>query len=429
MTAARLLVLAVAGSVVGVGAVAGAQAPLLQTCVPGGTTGTGAPIPGWALRQTSGNVTRTERSATLTGSFTMQLAQCHGSVPVSPIGPVYTLRDATATLERAVTGTTIVKSPVPVGGQAKTGGSAGVQVGGRELHASGAASAAAAANSAQLDQGYISLRAKGRLEVGLTGAVDDAFFVRDAELEVSGAQGGTILVKAGELSLYACAGRVSPNGQVDKDGVALSATLRCGAEELSNASVKVTPKRALSGQAQLNVPAYKLDATLALQGPDLVVSGQWKGKPRGFVPVPGVPGVELQVLAPIVRGTLSRKAASGVITSTVALVFDADRLELRTTARMPTGQPWASAYVDPQPSAISAKLTTLALPSLPAPADALRGARDACLSAADKVLDNKLTKGDEHAGARDACNGSNPPPPSNPSVPVSVRLEVSVVAS
>lgn len=426
----RAAAFAVLGMGLLVGGQARAESALFDVCL--SAANQTAPVsPGARVRLISGSVQRTATSVSITGTASYSVANCApGNVAVNDIGQPWTLRDATITLERTPTGSAQVTGPaVSVSGKASTGANVGVKVGGKEMSAATTANVGATLQpNVTVEQGFVSVKAKGKLELPVPNAAQP-IVVEDFSFELSTQTGGVVRAQAGRLSLYACALPLSPGGSIDRQGVTVSGTMSCDGTEISNAVVRVAPDGRLSGAGYIKYAGAKMDATLGMDGSSFVANAGWKGTSSGFVPIPGTIGVELQVKNPIASLKLERKAGGGRITQSITGSFDADRIEVRTQAKMPNGEPWASAYVDPGPTTLSASAVTLALPSLPAPADALKAARDTCLRAADLVKDNPATtKSNEHNAAVDACNAANPSPPANPSLPASVSMDLGKIA-
>lgn len=107
----------------------------------------------------------------------------------------------------------------------------------------------------------------------------------------------------------------------------------------------------------------------------------------------------------------------------VSATFDTDKVEVETVSRNKSGQPWAQASVDPDPVTVGADGSfLLRLAQLPAVQDVERGARDICLTAA-----NKLPPGNGRNAAVGVCNSDHPSPPSIPNLPTSISVSVGVV--
>jgi hypothetical protein len=372
---------------------ASAQQPLFETCfadtrmVPL----VGSMLPGLHIRLLSGSVKRDPTSVTLAGTITLAVTfRCRGGkTTMSDVPPVYTLRDAKVTLKHD-----------------SNGGGAGVE------------------------PAFTNLHAKGQLELSLKGTASTTFFVRNFEIDAGVKPDGSMQVVQGEASLFGCTMPVKPGSQIDGSGLTLKGSaLTCDGKEFANASLHIDAAGSLSGTAQHRVGTSTLDMSFTHSATALTGTGSWKGVPRAVLSSKPVAGLVTIVTASVVRANLERTMQGDKYVQSFALTFDADRIELRTEANTSGGEPWASAYLDPPASAVSGTSTTLALPTLPAAQDALRGARDACLNAANKLPDNKATLNvNEHDAAVNACWSANPAPPSVPSAPKTLQLELKVLA-
>jgi hypothetical protein len=422
-------------AVLGCAGSAFAQTPLFEACLAPQQHAAPANVPGVHVKLLSGSVQRAANAVTLSGMVSVAMASCTpGSTAITDVPPVYTLRDASVTLQRVVTGQ--VRAPLPATGstQVASGGNAGVRVGGQQIAATSVTKTIAAStpSGVTVETAYSSLHAKGQLEISMDGTPAGAFLVKDFEIDANTDAASLIRVIAGQVSLLGCALQVAPGSQVDRTGLTLKASaMGCDGVQFANVMLRVGANGRISGVGQHSfINNVSIDASFAVEDKALTGAGEWKGAPQVVLANQPVPGLDLVIRSPLIRTKFERKLEGNRFRQSFALTFDAERIEERTQAKMANGEPWASAYVDPQPSTISGSATNLALPALSTPQDMLRATRDTCLNAANKVIDNKLTTNvNEHDAAVNACWSANPAPPSIPSAPHSITLQLSVVAS
>jgi hypothetical protein len=222
--------------------------------------------------------------------------------------------------------------------------------------------------------------------------------------------------------------RLAPSVAIDADGFTTAGKLVCNRNEIANAKIKYSPLRSTTVTGELKLLGLPFNVSLASDRDTLKGTGRWSGQSRDFVRLPTLPGLELRVSNPVATLAFSSKrTGANQVTDDVTASFDADKIELRTVARTPSGEPWLSAYVDPGPSTMSATGTQLALPTLAAVInDPFKAARDTCNAAASKLANNPATKNDERADAMNACNAANPAPPAVPSAPSRISIDVTV---
>jgi len=409
---------------------AAAPKPLFETCLSVAAGGQVQNQPGLSVRLMSGSVQQQDQSATLTGTVALQLAVCNLTTAIEMLAPIYTLRDASVTLQRTVTSSTTITAPGATGSaSASTSGSAGVAVAGQQVSSTTVKAGVASALPAVTTQkAYLSVKGRGNLEWSAD-SFGSLIVIQDFAFEATGADGGKMMVQAGTFKLHGCAMRLTPGVAIDRDGISVAGKLTCGGHEFANAKIKNKPLQSTSGSGELKLYGLPFNTTFTSEQGNLKGTARWAGQSRDFVRLPTLPGLELRVTGPVatLSFTEKRTGPNNVATEVVA-TFDAERVELRTQAKMPNGEPWLSAFVDPGPSTMSAGGTTLALPLLATVInDPFKAARDTCLSAANGVANNPATKTDERADAVNACNSINPKPPSVPSAPRSISLDVSVV--
>lgn len=406
------------------------QKPLFETCLSLSSTDPRlGPQPGLNVRLMAGNVQQQGQATTLTGTVAIQQAVCNVAATVQLIPPAYTLRDGSVTLQRTVTSSTTVTAPSGGNASASTSASAGVKVGGQQVSSTTVkAGVASAAPSVALEQAYLSMKGTGKLEIDADG-LGTVVVIEELAFEASGKDGGKIMVQAGVLKAYGCAMRLTPGFAIDRDALAVSGKLSCGEFEFANAKLKHTPLTKTTGSGEIKLYGLPFNVAFSTDQTTLKATGRWAGSSRDFVRLPALPGLELRVTGPVATLTiLQKRTGPNTISRAAEAMFDAERVELRTEAKMPSGEPWLSAYVDPGPSTMSASGTVLALPTLASVInDPFKAARDTCLAAADKVPNNPATtKNDEHADAINACNAASPKPPSVPSAPKTISIDVTI---
>lgn len=409
-----------------------ATKPLFEACI---SVSVGDPQrlqqqPGLYVQLVSGNVQQQDQSATLTGTVSFQQAMCYAMTATTKLAPIYTLRDATVTLQRTVTSSTTIAAPGATGSaSASTSGSAGVKVAGQQVSSTTVkAGVASSLPTITNERAYVAIKGRGNLEWSANNA-GTLLVIQDFAFEATDADGGKVMVQSGTFKLNGCAMRLTPGLAIDRDGISVAGKLTCGSYEFANAKLKNKPLQSTTGSGELKLYGLPFNVTFAMTNDDLKGTARWAGQSRDFVRLPSLPGLELRVTGPV--ATLSfvqKRTGPNNVATELTTTFDAERVELRTQAKMPNGEPWLSAYVDPGPSTMSANGTTLALPALAAVInDPFKAARDTCLAAANAVANNPTTQTDERADAINACNTIHPKPPAVPSAPRSISLDVTLV--
>jgi hypothetical protein len=235
--------------------------------------------------------------------------------------------------------------------------------------------------------------------------------LRIDEMTIDGAP-GDLRITGNPMGLGSCVQNLGAGSKIEGGKLHLSGKLKCG--PLAGTG-KIDIGGAISGQASATLFGHRFDFDLAWSRGELQGSTTWKGSSTDWQPVPGV-DLEFRVGGPEVD--LSLKG------STVTFTFDANKLELRSKSKQPDGTPWAYAYLDPPSQSFSADgKVAFTPPSLPTPSDAFKAMRDACIDGVKKTT----PPGSARDAAIGVCNADHPSPPSIPSPPTSISVEVKVV--
>ena len=176
-----------------------------------------------------------------------------------------------------------------------------------------------------------------------------------------------------------------------------------------DASFDSTPDgNTLNGTGKFQRFNHTFDISYAINGQNFTGQGEWHGRGKGWQSVPGVEA-EYQLSNPVVKVNFSG--------ANISTAFDADKLEVKTKAKNPNGDPWAKAEANPESLAVTPDgRFPLPLPSLPQPQDLNRKAREACEAAARNLRQD--TK---------PCSNQFPGPPGLPNLPARIDVQLSSV--
>lgn len=273
-----------------------------------------------------------------------------------------------------------------------------------------------------LPENWVSVRGSGTLELA-AGPVTLTIAGGSFESRPD----GTVGLSGGDVSVRGCAHQVGQGSALGSAGVQLSGTLRCGPVALASSTLRLGPG-GIAGSGRLQAAGHTFDMTYAATGQTLTASGGWTATSRGWQTVPGVDPAEYQVTNPRVQVGLN----GPTLTATLAV----DKVQVRTKARNPNGDPVAQAETTPGALTINASGDVrLPLPSLPQPPDANKGVRDTCKAAANQIPDPLpppppgAPRGPTRSEALAACDAANPFPQGVPSLPTSIPVNLTAVTS
>jgi hypothetical protein len=235
--------------------------------------------------------------------------------------------------------------------------------------------------------------------------------LRIENMTIDGAP-GDLRIGGDPMGLGSCVQNLGAGSKVAGAKLHLAGKLKCG--PLSGTG-KIDIGNGIDGHATATLFGHSFDFDLGWSRGELTGSTTWKGSSTDWQAVPGL-DLEFRVEGPEVD--LSLKG------STVSFTFDANKLELRSKSKKPDGTPWAYAYLDPPSQTFSADgKVAFTPPSLPTPSDAFKAARDACIDGVKRTT----PPGTARDAAIGVCNADHPSPPSIPSPPTSISVEVKVV--
>jgi hypothetical protein len=225
-------------------------------------------------------------------------------------------------------------------------------------------------------------------------------------------QPSAVTFTGGEASFRGCTHTLAAGSGFTTTQVLFEGSLKCGPWTLSASSMGID-KSGLAGGGTLSTWSKSFVMTYAASGEVLSVRGSLSGADTPWARVPGFEA-EYQIGSPKLELKLDGQSFSST--------FGAGKVSVRTTARKPDGNPWSSASVTPGTVVVPAPPSNgipVPIPSLPAPMDAEKSARDACQAAARRTLVGQAL---QHA--LDVCGSSHPSPPSGLALPQSVSLKI-----
>ncbi len=227
-----------------------------------------------------------------------------------------------------------------------------------------------------------------------------------------GSQSSIVTLTGGEASLRGCTHTLAAGSAFTSSQVLLEGSLKCGPWTLTASSMGMD-KTSVAGGGTLSAWSKSFTMTYAASGDGLAARGALTGADTPWVRVPGFEA-EWRIEAPRLDLKLDG--------SSLSPTFGAGKVTVRTTAKKPDGSPWSLASMTPATVVVPAPPTDgipVPFPVLPAPTDAEKAARDACVQVADRT-----TTGKAHDAAVGLCNSSHPSPPSVPALPRTVSLKV-----
>ncbi|MBK9062784.1 MAG: hypothetical protein IPL89_06255 [Acidobacteria bacterium] len=231
-----------------------------------------------------------------------------------------------------------------------------------------------------------------------------------------GSQGVTALTLLGDgTALRGCTHSVEAGSLLAPSRATLAGSLRCGSWTIGSSTLTVDPN-GLSGGGTFTAWSRSFAMSYAASGSGLSARGSLSGADTPWTRVAGFEA-EYRIEGPKLELKLDGPALSPT--------FGAGKVNVRTIAKKPDGNPWSSASLTPDVVVVPAPPTDgipVPLPALPAPSDAERAARDACEAGARRTLAGQAL---QHA--LDVCRSGHPSPPSVPSLPRSVSLKVGEV--
>ncbi|HWB73799.1 MAG TPA: hypothetical protein VG755_02565 [Nannocystaceae bacterium] len=235
--------------------------------------------------------------------------------------------------------------------------------------------------------------------------------LRIADASIDGTPGDLRLGGA-PMALGTCVQNLGGGSKIAAGKLQLSGKLKCG--DVSGTST-INVGKNIDGAVKLNLFGHQFAFDVAWSGGELQGTTTWQAASSGWQSVPGV-DLELRVEGPSLALTMKG--------STFSATFDASKLELRSKSTKPDGNPWAYAYLDPPSQTVSTDgKIDFTPPALPSPGDPFKAARNVCIDAAK----NTIPPGNARNAAISVCNTDNPAPPSIPSPPTKISVEVSVV--
>jgi len=254
---------------------------------------------------------------------------------------------------------------------------------------------------------WVSLSGHGT--VRLTG-LGPALTIPNTAVESRGVSALTLLGDG--AAFRGCTHSVDAGSLFAPSRATLAGTLRCGSWTIGSSTLTVDPN-GLSGGGTFTAWSRSFAMSYAASGNGLSARGSLSGADTPWTRVPGYEA-EYRIEAPKLDVKLDG--------TTLSPTFGAGKVNVRTTARKPDGNPWATASGTPDAMIVPAPpadAIPVPFPVLPAPSDAEKAARDTCRAAA-----NKIPQADARNAALTVCNANHPSPPSVPTLPRSVSLKV-----
>lgn len=319
-------------------AIQGGQVPQ----IPGAVAGTfETTIAGFHVKLESGAANRGAGTMTLTGT-----------VSVTPVGnaPPFRLiyKNSNSILAQtpppSVASVLGTATPRPSGRIAAGPQSAQMAVSGKLHTMSGQAQ----------PESWLSISATGSLDVQ-AGSV--TFTIPNASLKL--ASDGTLYLSGGDVNLLGCTHQVSNGSAVRPDMVELWGQIRCG-NLVAPDSLLSLNAGGVGGASRVQMLGHGFDLYYSLGAGRLQAASTWTPASLGWQSVPGSGGAQFRVSNPRVIVRIDGASAGAG--------FYVDRVEAKSTANKPNGEPWASAQASPPPLGFSVDgRLALPLPQLPIP--------------------------------------------------------------
>jgi hypothetical protein len=228
-------------------------------------------------------------------------------------------------------------------------------------------------------------------------------------------QSSAIMFTGGEAAFRGCTHTLAAGSGLTTSQVLFEGSLKCGPWSLTASSMGID-KTSVAGGGTLTAWSKRFTMTYSASGDALSARGSLSGADTPWARLPGWEA-EYKVDAPRLDLKLEGPALSPT--------FGAGRVSVRSTAKKPDGNPWASASLTPDVVVVPAPPTDgipVPFPVLPAPSDVEKAARDACEAGARRTLAGQAL---QHA--LDVCRSGHPSPPSLPSLPRTISLKVGEV--
>ncbi|MEO8055546.1 MAG: hypothetical protein ABI768_10340 [Acidobacteriota bacterium] len=230
-----------------------------------------------------------------------------------------------------------------------------------------------------------------------------------------GSQGVSALTLAGdEAAVRGCTHTVGMGSVLSPSRLTLAGSLRCGPWSMASSTLALEGG-SVSGGGTFTAWSKRFAMTYSASGDTLSVRGSLSGVNTPWARIPGLEA-EYRIEGP----KLDLKLEGPSLSRT----FGAGKVNVRSTAKKPDGNPWSTASATPGTVVVPAPPSDgipVPVPNLPPPADVERAARDLCESAAKKLV------GGARDRALDACRSGHPAPPGLPNLPASVSLKVGEV--
>jgi hypothetical protein len=267
-------------------------------------------------------------------------------------------------------------------------------------------------------EGDVSLTAGGGGWASLTGhgtarlsGFGPAVTIPNARVASQGAASLTLL--GDPAPIRGCTHTVEAGSSFAPPRTTFAGSLRCGAWALTESTLTLDAS-GVSGGGTFTAWSKRFAMTYDVSGGGgLAVRGSLSGADTPWTRLPGFEA-EYRIEAPKIDVRLDGP--------TLSSTFGAGKVSVRSTAKKPDGNPWASASLTPDTVAIPTPPSDgipVPFPALPASSDVEKAARDACEAGARRTLAGQAL---QHA--LDVCRSGHPSPPAVPSLPQTISLSV-----